>query len=165
MRKVIALGLIAIVFSATISGGLTTRDVVSAPARQSCRDWVAETNDRLLDARSLLYPADRPGAFNGSLTEAGQIMTQLADEQADADPPDQGEVLHDDLLEAMTAAESALYGAGANDAVRISAAKIGLTPAAETMLIEEADPRSQILFAKSIIYNADARLLAVNDSC
>jgi hypothetical protein len=139
MRKWTALTLVALLVVTVLGIGSRVGQAIAAPSAQSCDDYVAETNDRLLEARSLLYPAERTGAFEGSLDEAAGFMTQIADEQAAADPPDQAEVLHDDLIEALSAAEAGLYGDG--------------------------DATSQILFAKSIIYNADARLLAVNESC
>lgn len=140
MRKWMAPVALATVVVGIVGIGSQVDGAVGAPARlQSCEDWVSETNDRLLDARTLLYPADRPGAFEGSIDEAADIMTQIADEQASADPPDDGQVLQDDLLEALSAAEAGLAGG--------------------------PEATAQILFAKSIIYNADARLLAVNDTC
>jgi len=139
MRRSTALAALALVLVGVLGFGWQTQNASSAPALQSCEDWVSETNDRLLDARTLLYPSDRPGAFQGSLDEAADIINGIADEQASADPPDNGEVLHDDLLEALSAAEAGLAG----------------DPNADVL----------ILFAKSIIYNADARLLAVNETC
>ena len=139
MRKGIALATLAVLLSAGIGAGLKTERVFGAPALQSCDDYVGETNDRLLEARTLLYPADRPGAFGGSIDEATDIMTEIANEQAQADAPDEGQTFHDDILEALTAAETGLLGG--------------------------PDATAQILFAKSIIYNADTRLLAINESC
>lgn len=140
MRRWTALTLLALVVIGVAGFGAQTQGAFGAPARlQSCDDWVEETNNRLLDARSLLYPADRPGAFQGSIDQAANEMAAIADEQLSADPPDQGEVLADDLQEALDAATAGLSG--------------------------DPNAEAQILFAKAIVYNADARLLAVNESC
>lgn len=139
MRRVIALAMLALVVVGGVGVGSRVQSAASAPAAQSCDDWVGETNERLLDARSLIYPIDRPGAFEGSIDQAAQEMNAIAEEQLNADPPDEGEVLSDDIQEALFAATAGLSG----------------------------DPNAdvQILFAKAIIYNADARLLAVNETC
>lgn len=140
MRRWTALTLLAILVLGVAGFGAQTRGAFGAPARlQSCGDWVRETNERMLDARSLLYPADRPGAFQGSISQAAQEMDAIAAEQLNADPPDEGEVLADDLQEALNAATAGLSG--------------------------DPNATAQILFAKAIIYNADARLLAVNETC
>jgi len=107
---------------------------------QDCDDWVQETNDRVNDARTLLYPADRPDAFQGSADEAAREMDAILAEQEESEPPDGGGNLNGDLIEAMLNGFEALSGGG-------------------------SDPAVQITFAKSILYNADARLVALNDSC
>lgn len=139
MRRGIALAALALTLVGAGGLGTQVQGAVSAPAAQSCEDWVGETNERLLDARSLIYPSDRPGAFEGSIDEAAQEMAAIADEQLDAEPPEEGQVLADDLQEALDAGIAALSG----------------DPNAEAL----------ILFSKAIIYNADARLLAVNETC
>jgi len=139
MRRWTALAALVVVLFGAVGFGLRAPDAVGAPAVQSCEDWVSETNERLLDARSLLYPSDRPGAFQGSIDDAAAEMAAISDEQLNADPPDSGEVLADDLQEALDAAVAGLSG--------------------------DPNAQAQILFAKAIIYNADARLLAVNETC
>ena len=116
---------------------------VRADARaQDCGDWINETNDRVQTARSLLYPQDRPGSQStGSAQGDAQELFALYEEQLNANPPDAGAQLHDDLLEALSVGAEGLAGSGA------------------------AAPETQIVFAKSIIYNSDARLLAVGDTC
>ncbi len=139
MRKLFVLAMLALVLVGAAGIGARVTGAAGVPASQNCGDWVNETNQRLLDARSLLYPADRPGAFQGSIDQAAQEMAAITDEQFDADPPDAGEVLADDIQEALAAATAGLSG--------------------------DPNAPAQILFAKAIIYNADARLLAVNETC
>ena len=107
---------------------------------QDCEDWVNETNDRVNVARQLLYPADRPDAFEGSAEQAAEELYLLFEEQADSDPPDGGFQLNGDLIEAMSVGAEGLAAGG---------------PDAATLVV----------FAKSIIYNADARLLSVVETC
>jgi hypothetical protein len=117
-------------------GGVARADV----RLQDCGDWVDQTNDRVQYARTLLYPPDRPDAFEGTLAEAAEELYILYEEQLESEAPDGAQQLSDDLSEAMVVGAE---GLAAGDA------------AAET----------QIVFAKSIIYNADARLLAVVETC
>lgn len=139
MRKWSVLAL-AVVLAGALGGYFGFGRTADVQA-QDCDDWVQETNERVNDARLLLYPADRLDAFQGSVDEAAQIMSEILVEQENASPPDGGGNLHDDLIEAMNVAVDGLIGTGS------------------------ADPAVQITFAKSIIYNADARLVALNDSC
>lgn len=131
--------IVAVIVAVGIGGVLG----VSAPnaGAQDCDDWVTETNDRVNAARTLLYPPGRLDAFEGSADEAAQEMDAIVQEQADSTPPDGGGDLHDDLIEAMSAGVEGLSGGGA------------------------ADPATQIVFAKSIVYTADARLLALVETC
>ena len=112
-----------------------------AGAAQDCENWATETNDRVNAARTLLYPAGRIDAFEGSAEEAAQEMEFLLDEQANADVPENAGIIHDDLIEAMSEAVEGLSGTGA------------------------VAPELQVVFAKSIIYNADARLVTFLNTC
>ena len=105
---------------------------------QDCGDWVDETNQRVQVARTLLYPSDRSEAFEGSPLQAAEELVALFDEQANSSPPEGAGQLNDDLLEAMSDGAIGLEGQGA------------------------AAPETLIVFAKAIIYTADARLLAVS---
>lgn len=134
-------GLIAIaaVLAASIGGyfGVTAR----AGVGQDCEDWARGTNDRVNAARTLLYPLGRIDAYEGSAQQAASEMELILQEQENADVPDNAGNIHDDLIEAMTAGVEGLLGAG------------------------NVAPEVQITFAKSIIYNADARLVTYIETC
>jgi hypothetical protein len=108
---------------------------------QDCDDYVSQTNERVNAARELLYPAGRLNAFEGSAEEAAQELANILADQENAEPPEGGGNLHDDLIEAMNAGVEGLIQSG------------------------NADPFTQIAFAKSIIYNADARLVTLINTC
>ncbi len=131
---------LAVVLAAAVGGyfGLGAR--VDARA-QDCEDWTNQTNERVNDARTLLYPLGRIDAFEGSAVEAAQEMDLILQDQEQSEPPDGAGVLHDDLIEAMSAAVEGLSGGGA------------------------VAPETQIVFAKAIIYNADARLVTFINTC
>jgi len=108
---------------------------------QDCDEWVTRTNDRVNAARTLLYPSGRIDAFEGTADEAAREMELILQEQEESSPPDGGGNLHDDLIEAMAAGVEGLSGSSGGD------------------------PQTQIVFAKSIIYTADARLLTLVETC
>jgi hypothetical protein len=116
------------------------RPVAAGVRLQNCEDWVFATSDRVDAARSYLYPSDRPGAFAGSAREAAEELYVLFEEQADSAPPENGQQLNDDLVEALSEGASGLAGGGTVGAI-------------------------QVTFAKSIVYNADARLVTLLNSC
>ncbi len=124
-----------------LAGGYYGATARAGAKLQGCEDWVDQTNARVQDARSLLYPADRPDAFQGDAQQAAQELFAIFEEQANSDPPDAAGQLNGDLIEAMSVGAEGLAGTGA------------------------AAPETQIVFAKSIIYNADVRLLSVIDTC
>lgn len=49
-----------------LAGGYYGATARAGAKLQGCEDWVDQTNARVQDARSLLYPADRPDAFQGT---------------------------------------------------------------------------------------------------
>ncbi|MDP9366245.1 MAG: hypothetical protein M3Q10_18830 [Chloroflexota bacterium] len=130
---------IAVVLAASIGGyfGFDAR----AGAAQDCEDWANQTNERVNDARTLLYPIGRLDAFEGSPDQAAGELEAILGEQEAAEPPENAGIIHDDLIEAMSAGVEGLLGAG------------------------NVDPAVQISFAKSIIYNADARLVTFVNTC
>lgn len=134
---------IAATLMVVVSLGLAYARATSAGAdslAQECDTWVDQTNARVQDARVLLYPSDRPDAFAGTVEEAAQELLAIYQEQLGGEPPDGAGQLNDDLLEAMA---------------------VG----AEGLATNSADAPLQIVFAKSIIYNADARLLLLAERC
>ena len=132
----------AVVFVA-MAGGYYLRATGADAAAQSCDDWVRQTDERVRTARVLLYPADRPGAFQGTAQEAAGELYILFEEQQASEPPEGAGQLNDDLVEALSVAAEALAAFGGSG----------------------ADVESQIVFAKAIIYNADVRLLTVFEQC
>lgn len=113
----------------------------SASALQDRCDWSEQTSDRIGVARQLLYPVERQEQTTGSVQGDAQALYDLAQEQANSDPPDEGFNLSGDLIEAFSAGANALGGnTGAN-------------------------PDAQIAFAKSIVYNADLRVVYLLDGC
>jgi len=130
---------VAVVLAASIGGyfGFDAR----AGAAQDCEEWATETNERVNDARTLLYPLGRLDAFEGSADQAAGELELILQEQEASGVPENAGVIHDDLIEAMTAGVEGLLGAG------------------------NVDPAVQIAFAKSIIYNADVRLVTFVNTC
>lgn len=130
---------VAAVLAASVGGyfGLNA----NAGAGQDCENWARDTNDRVNAARTLLYPLGRIDAYQGSAQQAASEMELILQEQENADVPDNAGNIHDDLIEAMTAGVEGLLGAG------------------------NIAPEVQITFAKSIIYNADVRLVSYIETC
>ncbi len=113
----------------------------SASALQSCDDWGNQTADRIGVARQLLYPLERQEQTTGSVQGDAQALYDLAQEQANSNPPDEGFNLNGDLVEALSAGANALGGSTG------------------------ASPDAQVAFAKAIIYNADPRVAYLLDGC
>lgn len=138
MNRTLAIVLVVV---AMVAGfGAYLRDARAGGSLQGCDDWVQQTNDRVNDARTLLYPADRPGAFQGSAEQAAQELFAISEEQVNSEPPDGAGPLNDDLIEALTVGAEGLAAGG-------------------------VDAAAQVVFAKAIVYNADVRLLAVIETC
>lgn len=108
-------------------------------AAQNCEDWGLDTSDRVGFARQLLYPVERQEESTGSVQGDAQALFDLAQEQANSDPPEDAFNLNGDLVEAFSAGANALAGSQAGDA--------------------------QIALAKAIVYNADLRIAYLLDSC
>jgi hypothetical protein len=87
----------------------------------------------------LLYPQARQEESTGSLQGDAQALYDLAQEQANSNPPDEAFNLNGDLIEAFSAGSNALAGGGPAEA--------------------------QIAFAKAIVYNADLRIAYLLDGC
>jgi hypothetical protein len=111
----------------------------TSTAAQSCEDWGNDTLDRVAIARQLVYPRERQEESTGSLEGDAQALYDVAQEQANSQPPDEAYNLNGDLVEAYSAASNALLGGGSSEA--------------------------QMAFAKAIIYNADLRLAYFMDGC
>ena len=128
----------AVVLAASVGGyfGIDAR----AGAAQDCEDWVNDTNDRVNEARTYLYPADRPEAFEGSFDEAAENLYVLFEEQNNTDVPDNAFQLHYDLIEAFSEGAAGLASGGPEATIQVN-------------------------FAKSIVYNADARLVSFVETC
>ena len=128
----------AVVLAASVGGyfGMGAR----AGAAQDCEDWVNQTNDRVNEARTYLYPADRLDAFQGSIEEAAEGLFILFEEQQASDPPENAGQLNDDLIEAFSDGAAGLAQGGTEGAILVN-------------------------FAKSIVYNADARLVTFVETC
>lgn len=112
---------------------------VSSSAAQSCDDWGNDTFDRVGIARQLLYPRERQEQSTGSVQGDAQALFDLAQEQANSSPPEEGFNLNGDLVEAFSAGANALAGDPAGEA--------------------------QVAFAKAIVYNADLRIAYLLDGC
>jgi hypothetical protein len=108
-------------------------------AAQNCNDWGNETADRVAAARQLLYPSERQEQSTGSIQGDAQALYNIAQEQANTDPPDEALNLNGDLIEAFSAGANALSGGQSAEA--------------------------QIAFAKAIIYNSDLRISYLLDGC
>ena len=137
MRKW-ALVLAAVAVVAAVAGYVGNGARAGSRA-QDCEDWVNETFERVNVARSILYPPERADAVEGSDLERAQALFDLADEQLNAEPPDDAFQLDGDLLEALQAGAAGFEAGG-------------------------AEGGTLIYFAKSIFYNADARLVALINS-
>lgn len=124
---------------------IATLLVVTVPSRssaaQSCDDWGNDTYDRVGIARQLLYPRERQEQTSGSAQGDAQALYDLAQDQANSNPPDDAFNLSGDLVEAFSAGSTALVGG------------------------QGSSPDAQIAFAKSIVYNADLRLAYYLDGC
>ena len=131
--------LLAALLIAVVAGLFAYAAPGSSSAAQDCDDWGNQTADRVAVARQLLYPADRQEQSTGSLQGDAQALFDLAQEQANSEPPDEALNLHGDLIEAFAAGAEALSGSGSPDA--------------------------QIAFAKAIVYNADLRIAYLLDGC
>jgi hypothetical protein len=108
-------------------------------AAQNCEDWGLDTSDRVGIARQLLYPFERQEESSGSIEGDARALYDLAQEQANSQPPEEAFNLNGDLVEAFSAGANALAGSQSGDA--------------------------QIAFAKAIVYNADLRLAYLLDGC
>ena len=127
---------------AVVAGSLAYVARHQASAKQGdCGDWANDTAGRIEIARQLVMPAERQEESTGTAEGDAQALYELAQEQANSNPPDIAYNLHGDLVEAMAAASEALTGGGV------------------------ASAESQIVFAKAVIYNADLRVNAVADAC
>jgi hypothetical protein len=98
-------------------------------------------SERLTEVRQLLEPADRSGYRSPGLAQDAQILYEIAQEIGNSSPPDGGERLHGDLIEALSAAVAGFSGGGG------------------------AAPETQLTFAKAIVYNADVRLAVLSETC
>src|SRR5215211_5812938 len=134
---VLVVAALALVASTAILG----YNARAVPRAQDCDDWGNDTAERIETARQLLYPAERQEQSTGSVQGDAQALYDLAQEQANSDPPDEAFNLNGDLIEAFSAGSAALSGGGA------------------------ASPDAQIAFAKSIVYNADLRVGYLLDGC
>jgi len=137
-RKALLLALLAIVVTAS---GLFAYDARALPSASKCSDWGNQTSDRIATARQLLYPQERQEQSTGSAQGDAQALYQLAQDQANSNPPDEGANLNGDLIEAFSAGSTALSGGGGGS------------------------PEAQIAFAKAIVYNADLRVAYLLDGC
>jgi len=141
MRRLIIVAGIVTTFAAGALAGAFVAGPTTGEAQGSCGDWLQQTAERVGEARFVLYPVDRSGGTGRAPDQDAQVLLQMADEQYQSNYPEGAVELNDDLAEAFTTGASGLVNAGG------------------------AAPETQITFAKAIVYNADARLLAVSDSC
>jgi len=139
MKKILILVVVAMAVVA--SGAFFALNARAVPSADDCDDWGNDTADRISTARQLLYPAERQEQSTGSAQGDAQALYDLAQEQANTDPPDEAFNLNGDLIEAFSAGSTALSGGGGGS------------------------PDAQIAFAKSIVYNADTRVSALLDGC
>ena len=142
MRQLAVLAAL-VAFAGGIAVGISARPGAAVSARQSdeCIEWLTDTSERINIARQVLYPPERPGSAGGDPIQAAQALDQVAQEQAGSTYPDVAVELNGDLVEGFTAGAAGLAGAG---------------PQA---------PETLITFAKAIVYNADARLIATSQEC
>lgn len=108
-------------------------------AAQNCEDWGLDTSERVGIARELLYPFERQEQSTGSVQGDAQALFDLAQEQANSDPPEEAFNLNGDLVEAFSAGVSALDGSPGGEA--------------------------NMALAKAIVYNADLRIAYLLDGC
>jgi hypothetical protein len=129
---------VAAVLAASVGGylGFDAR----AGAVQNCEDWANQTFDLVSEARTYLYEPERPDAFQGSDQERAQALFGIADELLNTEPPDDAGQIDGDLQEALQSA-AAGYEAGGSDGATL------------------------VYFGKSIVYNADARLVTYLNGC
>jgi hypothetical protein len=139
MKKVLVILVAVLALSGTTAFfGYQARAV---PSAADCDDWGNDTAERIQVARQLLYPAERQEESTGSVQGDAQALYELAQEQANSDPPDEAFNLNGDLIEAFSAGSTALSGGSGSS------------------------PDAQIAFAKSIVYNADLRVGYLLDGC
>ena len=139
MKKTFAI-VVAVLLLAGATAAVSQR-VQAVPSAQDCDDWGNDTVERVSTARQLLYPAERQEQSTGSVQGDAQALYELAQEQANSEPPEEAFNLNGDLIEAFSAGSTALSGGGG------------------------ASPDAQIAFAKGIVYNADLRLAYLLDAC
>ena len=139
MKKalVIAVAVLLLAGAATVFG----YQARAVPSAQDCEGWGNDTAERIQTARQLLYPVERQEQSTGSVQGDAQALYELAQEQANSEPPDEAFNLNGDLIEAFSAGSTALNGGGG------------------------ASPDAQIAFAKAIVYNADLRVGYLLDGC
>lgn len=131
----------AVALTVLVGGVSFAYDARAVPSAADCDDWGNATADRIATARQLLYPAERQEQTTGSLQGDADALYQLAQEQANSDPPDEAFNLNGDLVEAFSAGSTALSGGGGGS------------------------PDAQVAFAKAIVYNADLRVNYLLDGC
>lgn len=141
MSRVTKLSLLAVLVAVIGGSAFYAYDARALPSAQNCDDWGNDTADRVAIARQLLYPAERQEQSTGSVQGDAQALYDLAQEQANSNPPDEAFNLNGDLIEAFSAGYTALSGGGG------------------------ASPDAQIAFAKAIVYNADLRVAYLLDGC
>lgn len=141
MKKLALLAaLTALVATFAVYNVVTTNARANAPLAD-CDDWVNGISDRVSEARQMIKPPDRSGYRSPGAQQDAQTLYQIAQEISDSDPPEGGERLQGDLIEALSAAVAGFSGGGG------------------------AAPETQLTFAKAIIYNADIRLAILSDTC
>ncbi len=136
MRRWALLAAVAVVLAGTLFAYAVPR---SSSAAQNCQDWGNQTLDRIEVGRQLLYPPQRQQQSTGSAQGDAQALADVAQQQANSNPPDGAANLNGDLTEAFSAGSNALYGGPSADA--------------------------QIALAKGVIYNADLRVNYLLDGC
>ncbi len=136
MRRWALLAAVAVVLAGTLFAYAVPR---SSSAAQNCQDWGNQTLDRIEVGRQLLYPFERQTSSTGSAQGDAQALADVAQQQANSNPPDGADNLNGDLIEAFSAGSNALYGGPSADA--------------------------QIALAKGVIYNADLRVNFLLDGC
>lgn len=132
--------LTALVAAFAVYNVVNTDARANAPLAQ-CDDWVNGVSDRMTEVRELIEPPERSGYSSGNLQQDAQTLYQIAQEIGNSDPPEGGERLQGDLVEALSAAVAGFSGGGG------------------------AAPETQLTFAKAIVYNADVRLAVLGDTC
>jgi len=88
--------LVVFVLLMVLAGGLAylTRNQAEAKQGGDCGDWVSATSERVGIARDLLAPAERQEQSTGSVQGDAQALYDLAQEQANSNPPDIAYYLH-----------------------------------------------------------------------